>query len=234
MNISNIFNQMLKEKSKFTQARKGSEFEDRFEDVCKNNGFTRKLSSDLTFELKKIKKNIFDDCRTEPLENIFSNQPTLIDFFVSQPFGSQNYPDFLIFTKKYIVPIEIKYSSDKSKKPVWNGNIPKANGIYIFGNGSIGEFTFFLGNDVLPNKERKILISFWDRASKNHIEHHRDMKQMLDDSEIIVEYGFDVYPRKTYQQNQQINKFAILDFFKNPNKSKLEASVLKYLGEIDE
>lgn len=85
------------------------------------NSFTKKLSSDAALELKKVKKLILDDMKLGPVENIFSYQRDMVDFFVAQPFGSQNYPDFLIFTNKYIVLIEIKYSSDKAKKSTWNG-----------------------------------------------------------------------------------------------------------------
>jgi hypothetical protein len=234
MRIESIFDLMLENKSKFTQARKGSEFEDRFEDTCKQAGFTRKLSSDVLSELKKIKENILDDFNDKPVINIFNDKTNMIDFFVLQPFGSQSYPDFLIFTKKFIIPIEIKYSSEGSKKPMWNGNIPKANGIYIFGNNSYQDFTFFKGIDILPNNEKEKLFKFWEETTENYIQYRANSIKLLKDKKLEIEYGFDVYPRKTFQQNRQINNLAILNFFNNPKRGFLEKSVLDYLGKIDE
>jgi hypothetical protein len=225
---------MLKNKSKYVQARKGSEFEDRFEDVCKQQGFTRKLASDISEELKLIKSEIFDDFNESPIENRFNEHHNMVDFFVSQPFGSQNYPDFLLFTQKYIVPIEIKYSSDKSKKPMWNGNIPKANGIYIFGNNIFQDFTFFKGNYILPKAEKDKLFQFWDDTTALYEKHKKQSQELLEEDLLQIEYGFDVYPRKTFQQNKQINKSAILDFFDNEKREEIEKKTLQYLGSLDD
>ena len=232
MKIETIFKKMIKDKEKFTQARKGSEFEDRFEDICKEQGFTRKLKDDIKEELEKIKALVHDDFDEGTIENILNEKSNLVDFFVSQPFGSQNYPDFLIFTTKYIIPIEIKYSSGNSKKPMWNGNIPKSNGIYIFGNNK--DFTFFKGMDVLPKKEKEKLFEFWNKTAEEYKLYKINTKSLLKEKVLDVEYGFDVYPRKTFQQNKQINPNAIIDFFNNPNRTKLEKSTINYLKKLDE
>ena len=232
MKIDSIFKDMLKNKNIYTQARKGSEFEDRFEDVCKKQGFTRKLAGDISKELKLIKSEVLNDFNKNTILNRFNDKDNMVDFFVSQPFGSQSYPDFLIFTKNYIVPIEIKYSSDKSKKPMWNGNVPKANGIYIFGNNSYQDFTFFKGIDILPNKEKEKLFKFWEETIINYENYRKDAKQLFENKSLDIEYGFDVYPRKTFQQNKQVNGLATLDFFNNPKRQELENLTLKYLGTL--
>ncbi len=91
----------------------------------------------------------------QPISNILNHDKSMIDIFVWQPFGTQDYPDFMIFTQKYIIPVEIKYSSDTATSPMWNGNLPKANGIYVFGNNKKQDIVLFKGIDILSNKTIK-------------------------------------------------------------------------------
>ncbi len=230
--IEDIFIDLQKNKKKWLQSKKGSEFEDKFESACKKKGFTREIKEDYKEELKKIKEFVLDDLRENKIENIFNSRPEMIDMFITQPFGSQNYPDFLVFTKQYIIPIEIKYSSENATKPMWNGNLPKANGIYIFGSYKKGDVTFFRGIDILNNNDRKKLLNFW----KQEREHYQNFKKELQkDVNFENEYGFDVYIRETYTQNKQINKEAIIDFFANVKKNELENKVIEFLkGEENE
>lgn len=58
------------------------------------------------------------DKRFEGLVPRASN--VLRDSFIFQPFGSQNFPDFLVFTDTFALPLEIKFTSDTGFKPVWN------------------------------------------------------------------------------------------------------------------
>ncbi len=55
-------------------------------------------------------------------------------YYVYQPFGSQNTPDFLLFNVTsngcfYMMPLEVKKGSDR---PTWNNNPPKPQFLYIF------------------------------------------------------------------------------------------------------
>lgn len=43
-------------------------------------------------------------------------------------------------------------------------------------------------------------------------------------------YGFAAYIRKAFEQKREFNPDAILDFFNNENREKLENSVISYLG----
>lgn len=99
-----------------------------------------------------------------------------IYIYIYQPFGSQNFPDFLILTKNWLIPIETKFSTkkrsnnslnkqnDRNSKlnvlPKWNSNIPKANTIYLFANNEY--LTFFVGNDYLSTEVRNKLIKYFD------------------------------------------------------------------------
>jgi len=238
MKIGTILEDIIVNKSKWLQARKGSEFEDRFEQQCKKNGFTRYLATDLKQEYKveftKIKKLIQDDYNTKPIDNILNKYPECCNMFLTQPFGSQDYPDFLLFTDRYIVPIEIKYSTGSSTHPIWNGNLPKANGVYIFGNYDKQDIALFKGDDILPNKERKQLIEFWDKVKLEYKQNKIKIQQQLKDDSVAFQYGFDVYIRKTFQQNKQLNQNAITNLFEEPYKSDLETKLLQYIKGIDE
>jgi hypothetical protein len=108
MQIKRIFEDIKNNKPKWVQVRKGSEFEDIFELSCKKNGFTRVLKEDCSEELKEIKNIILDDTDSEITPNNFKDRTDMRGIFIAQPFGSQSYPDFLIFTNRYIVPIEYK------------------------------------------------------------------------------------------------------------------------------
>jgi len=110
--------------------------------------------------------------------------------FVAQPFWTQNYPDFILFYEDYIYILEIKFSKSKNPKPMWNGWFPLNNWIYIFWSSLNKDITFFLGSDVLSNKERQIMINFFDylkeletkvniELAKYNINKH-DFKPMLE------------------------------------------------------
>ncbi|MEG7978600.1 MAG: hypothetical protein NY202_01435 [Mollicutes bacterium UO1] len=38
--------------------------------------------------------------------------------YFRSPYGSQNFPDFLIFTRQYVIPIELKSSKRTGSKPM--------------------------------------------------------------------------------------------------------------------
>ncbi len=238
MKVKPIFVDITNNTSKWLQARKGSEFEDIFEDKCKELGFTRKLKDSIKDkyeqEFQTIKKLIHDNYDTKPISNILNHDKSMVDIFVWQPFGTQDYPDFMIFTKKYIIPVEIKYSSDTATSPMWNGNLPKANGIYVFGNNKKQDIVLFKGIDMLPNDERKKLIGFWDEVREKYQSHKQITKQEIKENKLKFEYGFDVYIRKTFQQNKQINEQATTDLFKNKNKQKLHKLLFDYLTKVDD
>ncbi|AAT27580.1 hypothetical protein [[Mycoplasma] mobile] len=83
--------------------------------------------------VKKLKDQVLDKKNFESISNLFrkflgeSNKY----LYVYQPFGSQDFPDFLVFTENWIIPLEVKYSEKTNGQPKWNSNIPKSNSIYL-------------------------------------------------------------------------------------------------------
>jgi len=43
---------------------------------------------------------------------------------------------------------------------MWNSNLPKLNGIYIFGCYEYKDVTFFCGKNILQEREIDILLEF--------------------------------------------------------------------------
>ena len=174
--LKDIFIDIKNNKKEWLKSKKGSEFEDRFEASLKRYGFNRRMPEDIDNILSSIKKNILDKKSDSLIDNIYAlKDKSMENCFVCQPYGSQEFPDFLIFASKKIISIEIKYSSGKSSKPMWNSNLPKANAIYIFGSYGLSDVTFFLGRDVLSMEERIELIGFFENNAKRLEEEFRKM-----------------------------------------------------------
>jgi hypothetical protein len=63
-----------------------------------------------------LKKEILQKGHNELIKNNFLTS-TYNTYFRS-PYGSQNFPDFLVFTSKFIIPIELKASKRTGSKPM--------------------------------------------------------------------------------------------------------------------
>lgn len=143
--------------------------------------------------------------------------------YISQPFGTQSYPDVLILENKTLLCLELK--SGKGTKPVWNSGLPKANGLYIFGSYVKKDITFFRGCDILNDDDRNQLKMFFEKAMKNAESFNQEYMSNQ-------EFGFGVYARKMYENKQKYNPNAIINFFQNHRRSDLETQVLEYCKEI--
>ena len=69
----------------------------------------------------------------------------------------------MIFLNGQIIPIEIKFSKGYTTRPVWNSNLPKHNGFYIFGSYGKKEITIFKGEFILSIEARNKLLDFWEK-----------------------------------------------------------------------
>lgn len=230
--LTKLFLDIQKNRADWLQCRAGSEFEDRFESSLKKYGFSRILPTDYQENEKEkctfIKKSIQDKHGTKEIDNVFNDMPEMINSFLRSPYGSQNFPDFLLFTKKHVIAIEIKYSSKNSKSPMWNSNLPKANAIYIFGAYGRQDVTFFLGADVLPEDERELMIRFFDTVKQQEASFKKEMKNLYAEKKIQNDRGFSVYVRRAYEQTKVINPNAEVDYFIHPKRDIVESNVIKY------
>ena len=229
--LNKIFIDIQKNKKEWLKSKKGSDFEDRIEASLKRNGFNRinKDDKNIKLILNSIKNRILDKKSNDIIDNTYyKDDKSLGNCFICQPYGSQDFPDFLIFTNKKIISIEVKYSGSKSSKPMWNSNLPKANAIYIFGSYGKEDVTFFLGSDVLPMSEREELINFFDEIKKLENNFRKKLKEKAKNNTNEFNRGFDVWIKRAYQQDKIINNDAEVDYFSHKNRIDCENNVIRF------
>ena len=229
--LNKIFIDIQKNKKEWLKSKKGSDFEDRIEASLKRYGFNRIDKDDKNIKsiLNSIKNSILDKKSNDIIDNIYCERDkSLGNCFICQPYGSQDFPDFLIFTNKKIISIEVKYSGSKSSKPMWNSNLPKANAIYIFGSYGREDVTFFLGSDVLPMPEREELINFFDEIKKLENNFRKNLKEKIKNDNAVFNRGFDVWIKRAYQQDKIINNNPEIDYFSHINRIDCENNVIRF------
>ncbi len=229
----NIFTDIKNNKNLWLQSKTGNDFEDRFEGSLKRNGYNRLNVKDYKDNiLSNIKGQILDKEGTNFIQNTFASGELKKAFFC-QPYGSQQYPDFLVLTEKFIVPIEIKYSGGKSCYPMWNSNLPKSNAFYIFGSYGNKDVTFFNGEDVLPSIERGLLLEFHKNQVKPLEEKFKEyIKNKIDEGYCTFKRGFNVYSRCAFEQNQISNKDAQINYFTADDRESIEQNSLALLKKL--
>lgn len=240
-NLSEFLKYIIDDKNKksLLNAPSGHDFEEKIKNNLKKFNFSQmRLDDDEEFKdfIQSIKNEIQDKLYSNIVENtlfkLTSNQ-MYKDCFVWQPYGSQDYPDFLVITEKYVFPIEIKFSTNSGGKPMWNSNLPKKDGIYIFGRYKNPDLTLFRGEDVLPDDERASIIKIWNDLESTKDNWERDFERSINNGEFINEYGFHPYIRKAYEQGLQFNKNATLDFFDNKKRDDLEKAAIKFIKDMN-
>jgi len=120
-------------------------------------------------KLTKLKNYIEElklkEINTNQIENNFKEY-FLNDTFIYQPFGSQKFPDFIIFYKNNIILFEFKWS--KNNNIVFNDSLPfyhafyffaTPNNLFLFQGKNLIDFNTYLklNNDVkiLRNNNKK-------------------------------------------------------------------------------
>lgn len=210
-----IFIDLNRHQDKFLCSNSGKDFEERINDCFKKHGIDRRIPEHdkiLSKYIKNIKPNIIDKLSTELMVNTLGKEnPYYKDIFVYQAYGSQNYPD-IIYLGEYIIPIEVKFTKDSNSVPMWNGNLPKEKGVYIFGQYKTRRLTYFLGGDVLSHEDRLFMS-----------EKSGAMKSICPPR--VTENGFSVYFRETYNQSTSFNYF---DEKRESRENNVIAFIKKY------
>ena len=235
--IKEFFESIYKDREKITASPDGKLFEENFKTYLKRNGFSE-VSKDFMDDglakfIKEIKPKILSKINTPICENLlYKTNPDRKDyanFFIWQVNGSQDFPDFLVFGENYIFAIETKFSTGNQKKPMWNSNIPKENSIYVFASHGKKDLTYFLGHDVIEQKEREELLDFWNKTDDEYNKWCKNFNAKIRTKAFLNKYGFSTYVRKAYDQSKTHNDKAILDFFTNAHRAQLEQNVLEFV-----
>jgi len=75
--------------------------------------------------------------------------------YISQPYGSQAAPDFMIFYKGNKIELECK--SGKQGTITWNSGFPTKQRIYLYSCGKQQQSTYFMGDDWITHQQHKLL-----------------------------------------------------------------------------
>lgn len=226
LSLEPLFGELLRDKDRFLAGSDGKSFEKAVSDCLQRDcGFWQLSKDDLRQSLRT--GSVDWTSLRDAVQSMDHPAPELPDVlklggcFVAEPYGSQNYPDFLVWDSDgRTVPIEVKCLDKGATKPVWNGGLPRADGIYVVGSrGQTMDVTFFLGDDVLGGPERQALNQFFDDIRP---EQQRINGQLCKNQP----YGFGIYVRKAFKQDQKVNPGACLDWFANPKRRDLEQSVI--------
>ncbi|MFH1656704.1 MAG: type II restriction endonuclease [Candidatus Nealsonbacteria bacterium] len=223
--IKKLFLSLQNEKERYLNAKEGKEFEERIMQYLKMElGFSRILRKDISSnQWILIKKHIVND----KLNNTFLDVPLkeLKETFIYQPYGSQEFPDFIIFTEQKIIPLEIKFSQ-KQAHPIWNSNVPKANAFYVFGSYGMKDLTFFCGNDVLTTRHRKSLYGFFIDIKKFQNKIRKNMPKLDETNR-----GFTPYIRAAFDQRK--HKIDVeTNFFAHVDRMKVEKLAIKKSAKL--
>ena len=191
-----------KNKCSLTRVRNGADFESSLQQALKKSGFNQIVLStdkDLQEKVTKIRYLVQSKKDSVLLENTFINElgPEYVDFFIVEPYGSQNYPDLMVFNENKIIMVESKFTSGKAGMPMWNSNLPKKDSFYVYGSGKLNTLTYFVGNSLLQENTRNALIDIENK-----------IKKITDDSMLEFNHkfdqynpaGFNIYPRLAFHQ----------------------------------
>jgi len=219
-----IFASLRENKKDWLRISKGENLEDKLAIELKKAGFIRWNKKELVKKEKvkwqKLRREVQRKENNELITNDFPSWTS--ESFVYSPYGSQNYPDFLIFTSKYIIPIELKASTREGIKPMWNSHLPKSNSLYIFASYGKQDITFFRGSDVIEEELSKKLWDFFGRVKR--------VKEEFSKSLSKSERGWKPYIRVAFEQAKTLllpkNK---LDYFQHPRRKEIEDNALKLL-----
>ena len=115
-NLSKTFSFLRTEETrkKITIAVTGKEFELRFVSLLEVNRLLRCFQDDFPPQVwKSIKVEILKKTNGGAMDNTTEKK----SHFVPQPYGSQQYPDFLVFEDSKIWAIETKFNKRKASHP---------------------------------------------------------------------------------------------------------------------
>ena len=186
---------------------------------------TEPISSDICLKLTELiykiytleyADNKFNDTNHEKnLENIIlqnrfakinkDEKPTMNNFFISQPFGSQKQPDFRVSSDGFYIDIECK-SGRTGYKPIWNSTYPNDETVYIYTNKRDNDTIIFTGSEkVIPSRLKTELEKY--KCSLYELTNNIN-KITRGLSETDNPYKFEVFGRKMFTQciNLDINK----------------------------
>ena len=97
--------------------------------------------------------------------------------FVSQPCGSQSFPDFIVSDETGRV-FYLECKSSQGDKILWNSGKPKTAGIYIVSSGKYDAQTIVKGDSFWPEDEARLLSEAFQLMKEIQKEYATKLKKM--------------------------------------------------------
>lgn len=215
-----LFEDLLARPQHYLPAALGRDFEEQFRLGLDDLGYNRLRKQNIDRSVRAdLKRTLQEPLAVEDPQNPLQYRR----HYIFQPYGSQQYPDVVIFDEDRVISTELKFSRGEEGKPMWNGGLPRPNGVYVFGSYGRMDITYFRGGDILTADEVATLHGFFDGPLR------RQQGLFNRDRMAGQAYGFAAYVRKAFDQNQQHNPDAVTNFFDNPQREALQQAVLAYL-----
>ncbi|GAA7874874.1 hypothetical protein HpMS196_01170 [Helicobacter pylori] len=117
--LEKVFQEITNKRKFFASSSTGEQFENNFRNELKKhfseiNGdlieglshIEEKPNKEIKTTFNQLKKQVLEKNHLETFKNPFSK---LTSHFLYQPFGSQNYPDFLVFIFDYVVGLRSSF-----------------------------------------------------------------------------------------------------------------------------
>jgi hypothetical protein len=140
--------------------------------------------------------------------------------FISQPAGSQGFPDILVrdWGDRYVA-VECK-SGKNGQCPMWNDNTPKPLTIYVLSSGVQNATTIFMGQDVITPQQQDLMDQL-----------ERDLTAIVNKYKILVD-AEDQFNRgwiqKARKQHFQAGGGAKTNYFIHKERAICEQRALDY------
>lgn len=166
--------------------------------------------------LKEIKNNTtyfineFGDKKHEDaIENILrkegfvkhKNNETAFQpyYYVKEPNGPQNPPDFRIFANSETLDLECK-SCKKGFKPMWNASYPSEDVVYVYTNPQ--KTLIFSGDEIVTTEVKEILDDYKRLNRQLHDEINQRLQVLPQEKN---PYRMQVYPRNMFIQTKHLD-----------------------------
>ena len=190
-----VLQKAIKSKHKSNTSKKHEKW---FEKLLIKNGFSKK-----TLEQVQMSK-------LDVRNRVDKNESTL--FFIPEPLGSQNTPDFLVSDEEgNLFYIELK--SSKEEKITWNGGFPKDNFIYLFSTEKHNSQTIFMGSDCWDTEDRDSLL-----------EHAEILKRLTDTFNKTLKGKQTYYTRNMFNDNEK--------YYSRDGRKEYEKKVFDYINSF--
>jgi hypothetical protein len=154
-----------------------------------------------TFKDKNHERNVETILKSLGFSEIEEHPSSIGDFYIREPNGGQNPPDFRVYSNNEQLDIECK-SCRKGYKPMWNASYPQGDMVYVYTNSTDNTSVVFSGEEVVT-PEVQAIYEEYKRLNK---ELHAKINERLNSLPAHQNpYGMQVYARNMFVQTKHLD-----------------------------